>query len=205
MKKDKECKAYINTYKCDSESCDNCEYRYKEYTIISSLEDIAIQTDCPIYKGDMIDDYYIRLSDVISIIENKEEPWANYETVRSDRLDCEVPSDCFEQIKEVRVIDEWTEETKVFKEYSADTPQKSANGWIPCSERLPEEKGEYLVTLKTGVVTSAIYDLNENRWVDAMEEYFEYHCIAWQPLPAPYISEKAEWKDKVMKHFTSIE
>lgn len=48
--------------------------------------------------------------------EHKQEPYANYETVRSDRLDCEVPSDCFEQIKEVRVIDEWTEEEKVFKE-----------------------------------------------------------------------------------------
>lgn len=79
------------------------------------------------------------------------------------------------------------------------------NGWIPCSERLPEEKGEYLVTLKTGVVTSAIYDSNENKWVDAMEEYFEYPCIAWQPLPQPYKPQKNEWKDAVMKHFTNVE
>ena len=92
------------------------------------------------------------------------------------------------------------------EEYSADTPQKSANGWIPCSERLPKEKGEYLVTLKTGVVTSAIYDSNENKWVDAMEEYFEYHCIAWQPLSQPYKPQKEpEWKDSIMKHFTKTE
>ena len=91
------------------------------------------------------------------------------------------------------------------EEYSADTPQKSANGWIPCSERLPEEKEEYLVTLKTGVVTSAIYDSNENKWVDAMEEYFEYPCIAWQPLPQSYKPQELEWKDKVMKHFTNVE
>lgn len=91
------------------------------------------------------------------------------------------------------------------EEYSADTPQKSVNGWIPCSEGLPEEKGEYLVTLKTGVVTSAIYDSNENKWVDAMEEYFEYPCIAWQPLPQPYKPQESEWKNKVMKHFTNVE
>ena len=40
------------------------------------------------------------------------------ETVRSNRLDCEVPSDYFEQITEVRVIDELTEETKVFNQDS---------------------------------------------------------------------------------------
>lgn len=28
MVKDKECKAYIHTYKCSETSCDDCEYRY---------------------------------------------------------------------------------------------------------------------------------------------------------------------------------
>lgn len=29
MKKDEECEAYINTYKCDAKSCNGCQYRYK--------------------------------------------------------------------------------------------------------------------------------------------------------------------------------
>lgn len=27
--KDKECEAYIHTYKCDAKSCSGCQYRYK--------------------------------------------------------------------------------------------------------------------------------------------------------------------------------
>ena len=60
------------------------------------------------------------------------------------------------------------------------------NGWISCSERLPEIKGEYLITLRDGEVTTAIYYKSENIWVDTIEEYYEYPCIAWQPLPLPY-------------------
>lgn len=95
--------------------------------------------------------------------------------------------------------------TEELAEEYINTSTDTSSGWIPCSERLPKEKGEYLVTLIAGQVTSAIYDLNENKWVDAMEEYFEYPCIAWQPLPQPYKPQKIEWKDKVMKHFTKTE
>ena len=49
------------------------------------------------------------------------------ETVRSNRLDCEVPSDYFEQITEVRVIDELTEETKVFNQDSTKKNQWGSN------------------------------------------------------------------------------
>lgn len=66
--KDKKCKAYFNTYKCNSNSCDGCQYRFAKNDVIAKLEKIAIQTDCPVYKGDIIDDYYIRLSDVIDVI-----------------------------------------------------------------------------------------------------------------------------------------
>lgn len=65
-----------------------------------------------------------------------------YETVRSNRLDCEVPSDCFEQIKEVRVIDERTEETKVFKECTEDDLQKLKD--IYSIEKLKEIDKFYL-------------------------------------------------------------
>lgn len=56
----------------------------------------------------------------LKVIDQVEEEYEEdihiYETVRTNRLDCEVPSDYFHNIKEVRVIDEWTEEERIFIE-----------------------------------------------------------------------------------------
>lgn len=99
--------------------------------------------------------------------------------------------------KAIEIINELAEE------YSADTSQKSANGWVPCSERLPKPYKDVLVCTDAGEVD-----------VDFYSEYIQNFiglkgtsrtAIAWQPLPAPYISKKEEWKNKVMKHFTSVE
>ena len=57
------------------------------------------------------------------------------------------------------------------------------NKWIPVSERLPEEHGEYLVTDKYGRVTSGLWIGNAKRWKDV---------IAWMPLPEPYKAESEE-------------
>jgi len=67
-----------------------------------------------------------------------------------------------------------------------------AERWIPVSERLPEEDGEYLAT---------IYDMDENyEYIDIAELgdgkwcYKPYILVkAWMPLPKPY---KAESEDK---------
>lgn len=53
-------------------------------------------------------------------------------------------------------------------------------GWIPCSERLPEEEGVYLVTKP-----------NFGNWVvDTMCfcrcSFTDKYVIAWQPLPEVY-------------------
>ena len=57
--------------------------------------------------------------------------------------------------------------------------------WIPTSERLPEEDGEYYAT---------IYDIDENyQYMDIAEledgiwQYKDYiKVLAWMPLPKPY-------------------
>lgn len=58
--------------------------------------------------------------------------------------------------------------------------------WIPVSERLPEENGEYLVTRK-----SPVYE-----YVDIVKKTNIFcsgdiasDIIAWQPLPEPYKGE----------------
>lgn len=88
------------------------------------------------------------------------------------------------------------------EEYSADTPQKSAGGWIPVTEKLPKVNQKCLIYHKSRVDSIIDIDIFE-------EKEFQFYGIknvkAWQPLPAPYKSENAEWKDAVMNHFTKIE
>ena len=63
--------------------------------------------------------------------------------------------------------------------------------WIPCSERLPEEHGEYLVWW-TDLTQNEYYEITEYHpaegWIGDIPQAVEgkYTVIAWQPLPAPY-------------------
>ena len=52
--------------------------------------------------------------------------------------------------------------------------------WIPCSERLPEVNGWYLVTNELGVVQQQHW--GASHW----EKLRDDAVIAWMPLPAPY-------------------
>lgn len=92
---------------------------------------------------------------------------------------------------------------------SSDVPDNNVgeNGWIPCSERLPEERDWYLAVFQEpdtgfiGLPYIADYLLGQHTkyttndgWIikdctdfeDACGYYKELMCIAWQPLPAPY-------------------
>ena len=69
------------------------------------------------------------------------------------------------------------------------------NGWIPCSERLPEEAGDYLVTQYTeksifdycdAYRVSTIFFDDKNGWWDDIDNSCGWNIIAWQPLPLPY-------------------
>ena len=84
----------------------------------------------------------------------------------------------------------------------AETPDKMYQqirelpgiGWIPCSERLPEEKGKYLVTyhpcywdnvkdeIRVGI------DTFRGRTTWAKKKF--QRVIAWMPLPEPYKEEE---------------
>lgn len=76
------------------------------------------------------------------------------------------------------------------------------DGWIPVEERLPEEYGEYLVTIVPsagylwakriianfsdlmGIVKKPIFYTGEVGKID-FEDITDM-CIAWRPLPEPY-------------------
>ena len=69
--------------------------------------------------------------------------------------------------------------------------------WIPISERLPEEDGQYLITVK--YKPEADYEdiyAEHGEWIDGRWDMFCFgHCgevegiVAWMPLPKPYREE----------------
>ena len=56
--------------------------------------------------------------------------------------------------------------------------------WIPVTERLPKENGDYLVTGRHGAVNKRKYE--DGRW------YGNWSVIAWMPLPEPWEGEDDE-------------
>lgn len=65
--------------------------------------------------------------------------------------------------------------------------------WIPCNERLPEEDGEYLVTLKSDYMhytTKAWFFVKYKIWNKQYDEGgYEARITAWMPTPEPYREE----------------
>lgn len=65
----------------------------------------------------------------------------------------------------------------------------SAQQWVPCSERLPEEYGNYLITTHDGNVDIGTIDPKKKSvWsaCDADGFYWLREVVAWMPLPKPY-------------------
>ncbi len=61
------------------------------------------------------------------------------------------------------------------------------NGWIPCSERLPEENMEVIVTISEmdGDNHTSTSWLQDGVWI-IKKTPLQPTVIAWQPLPEPY-------------------
>lgn len=75
----------------------------------------------------------------------------------------------------------WTailNERSAFKHDVFDAPTIEPQQWIPVTERLPEENGDYLVTGRQGAVNKRRYD--DGHW------YGNWAVVAWMPLPEPW-------------------
>lgn len=68
------------------------------------------------------------------------------------------------------------------------------NGWIPCSERLPEEYGEYLCCDKYGnyIIGYPTARVSSDDYYVETENEIMNDCIAWKPLPPAYKEEGGE-------------
>ena len=58
------------------------------------------------------------------------------------------------------------------------------NGWIPCSERLPENETNVIANFSNGTVTELRYV--SNGIFHGIYEYSTKVIVAWKPLPEPY-------------------
>ena len=76
------------------------------------------------------------------------------------------------------------------------------NGWIPCSERLPE-KDVYVLCQGNHSIFIACIDSLDNKWRD--DHYHTRTTIkAWQPLPPVYkecTQSSTEWKQHLLNRF----
>ena len=70
----------------------------------------------------------------------------------------------------------------LYRVSSTDRPQ----GWIPCSERLPESQGYYICTCKDGSKYKRTTVIKwSNGWqLTGSRTYWV--VVAWMPLPAPW-------------------
>ena len=66
-------------------------------------------------------------------------------------------------------------------EYMALRDMPSAQQWIPCSERLPDQNGKYLVVGRQKAINILKFD--GGRW------YGKWGVVAWMSLPKPYKGE----------------
>lgn len=59
--------------------------------------------------------------------------------------------------------------------------------WIPCSERLPEKFGNYLVSVKRHGWNCEEHIENDIAYWDDLEGFHKVdEVLAWMPLPEPY-------------------
>ena len=63
-------------------------------------------------------------------------------------------------------------------------------GWIPCSERLPEDDSICIVTVEypnnETVVDYGWFDRKSVCWFVGTQEFRTSNILAWQPLPKPF-------------------
>ena len=124
------------------------------------------------------------------IIEKLEE----YEYENLVEHDSEMANHCKQDCNDINdcTLCVWDKAIEIVKQeaekFVPDTNVEN-NGWIPCSERLPEESGEYLTWVEhERDKFIAIDEIDCDGIIKEWNCSTNYKVIAWQPLPQPYQS-----------------
>ena len=89
----------------------------------------------------------------------------------------------------------WYKAEDVYKALEAVPKADKPQEWIPCSERLPSENGDYFVTLENGVVKILGYSTTQRTTYPKgfyyIKDGFSWRqmqnpVVAWMPLPEPW-------------------
>ena len=76
------------------------------------------------------------------------------------------------------------------KKIVQEVAEEYNNGWIPCSDRLPEDDSICIVTVEypnnETVVDYGWFDIKRVCWFVGMQEFRTSNILAWQPLPEPF-------------------
>lgn len=64
--------------------------------------------------------------------------------------------------------------------------QPTVDRWIPCSERLPKEDGNYLISGVWGSGKEAVGDCDFSVNDGYFRTAWNFDTLAWMPLPEPY-------------------
>ena len=105
---------------------------------------------------------------------------------RQDALDAlgEEPEVWFDESYEIAQRDQWRMDRNAIESVSEWC------GWIPCSERLPEEEGSYLVTDDAGGIKT-VQDDEFLHYEDGTPLWlYSQNVTAWMPLSDPYGGEQ---------------
>ena len=75
---------------------------------------------------------------------------------------------------------------KVIKETVKEI-EENHNGWIPCSERMPEDE-QVVIACKYKSISILRYSTKTNHWYELSGNWWwsANMVTAWQPLPEPY-------------------
>lgn len=107
--------------------------------------------------------------------------------------------ECLEKVKECLVLDDQMFVDCLIDDIKRIEPFNQGINWIPCSERLPNSNGCYLVWRphfwggEIGMPAICYFD-GQNTWHDSYGVDFERtlqpnDVTAWMPLPDPYKGE----------------
>ena len=88
------------------------------------------------------------------------------------------------------LVDDLIEIVKQEAEKFGTDTNVGSNGWIPCSERLPEDDSICIVTVEypnnKTMVDYGWFDRKNVCWFVGTQEFRTSNILAWQPLPEPY-------------------